>query len=100
MKNKIKMFLVKSYFSFKGFVIKNKLRSKNLTLIKEKNTNDGLILVTYKPLRNRLFKINTQCCEKTSGVTIFNENTQEIKYWTLGVLIYYNELRISKWKNF
>lgn len=101
MRNKISMFLVKTYFSFKGYRIKSKLIRENLVLINKKDTSEGLVLKTYKPLKKRLFKVNTQCCEKTSGITMFNETTQEIKYWVIGVLVGNNELKInSEWRNF
>jgi hypothetical protein len=101
MLSKIKLFLVKNYFSIIGFLIKRKLSHKKLVLIKDFSNSEGLVLKTYKPLEKRYFKVNTQCCEKTSGTVMFNEKTEELKYWALGVLYNNKEFKISsEWKNF
>ena len=98
---KLKLLLVKNYFSIIGFLLKRKLIAKKQVLSKEFSNDEGLILKTYKPLQKRYFKVNTQCCEKISGTVMFNEKTEELKYWALGVLYNNKEFKISsEWKNF
>lgn len=97
---KLKMLLVKNYFSIIGFLIKRKLSQKNLVLIKDFSNSEGLVLKTYKPLEKRYFKVNTQCCERTSGIIMFDEKTEEMKYWALGVLYKNKNFKLSsEWKN-
>lgn len=98
---KLKLLLVKNYFSIIGFLLKRELIAKKQVLSKEFSRDGGLVLKTYKPLQKRYFKVNTQCCEKTSGTVMFNEKTEELKYWALGVLYNNKEFKISsEWKNF
>lgn len=92
MKSKILMFLMKLYYSIVGFFLIKKVIKKNYLLVSYKKD----YLKTIKPLYNKMYKVNYQFIEKTYGVEYFNENTENIKYWVIGVLYKNKELTLYK----
>lgn len=93
MKSKILMFLMKLYYSIVGFFLIKKVIKKNYLLISNKKD----YLKTIKPLGNKMYKVNYQFLERTYGVQYFNEKTEKIKYWVIGVL--YKNKEIILYKN-
>lgn len=93
MKKRIVMFLLKLYYSIIGFFLIKKVIKKNYLLVSYKKD----YLKTIKPLGNKMYKVNYQFLERTYGVQYFNEKTEKIKYWVIGVL--YKNKEIILYKN-
>lgn len=83
MKNKIKLWLLKTYYSIVGFFLIMKVKNNEKLYFTQ---NNGNVISTYKYVGNNNFIINTQCMEPTTGVVVFKEYKTLIKYWVLGCL--------------
>jgi hypothetical protein len=83
MKNKIKLWLLKTYYSIVGFFLIMKVKNNEKLYFTQ---NNGNVISTYKYVGNNNFIINTQCMEPTTGVVVFKEYKTLIKYWALGCL--------------
>lgn len=84
MKNKIKLWLLKTYYSIVGFFLIMKVKyNKKLYFVQNDSSN---IITTYKYIGNNNFIVNTQCMEPTTGVVVFKEYKTLIKYWAIGCL--------------
>lgn len=83
MKNKIKLWLLKTYYSIVGFFLIMKSKNNKKLYFTQ---NNGNVISTYKYVGNNNFIINTQCMEPTTGVVVFKEYKTLIKYWALGCL--------------
>lgn len=83
MKNKIKLWLLKTYYSIVGFFLIMKVKNNEKLYFIQ---NNGNVISTYKYVGNNNFIINTQCMEPTTGVVVFKEYKTLIKYWALGCL--------------
>lgn len=93
MKKRIVMFLLKLYYSIIGFFLIKKVIKKNYLLASYKKD----YLKTIKPLGDKMYRVNYQFLERTYGVQYFNEKTEKIKYWVIGVL--YKNKEIILYKN-
>lgn len=93
-KSKILMFLLKIYYTLVGFLLVKKIKRNGMVFVK-RNEN---FLKTIKPNEKNFFKINYQYLEKTYGVTYFNEKSEKIKYWVIGILFKNNEIKMEKYK--
>ena len=96
MKNKIVMFFLKIYYSIVGFFLIRKIMKKDVALIARGDDYVKTIL----PLGDKKYKVNYQFLERTYGVQYFNERTDIIKYWVIGILYKNKELKISNYKVF
>lgn len=83
MKHKIKLWLLKTYYSIVGFFLIMKVKNNEKLYFTQ---NNGNVISTYKYVGNNNFIINTQCMEPTTGVVVFKEYKTLIKYWALGCL--------------
>lgn len=83
MKNKIKLWVLKTYYSIVGFFLIMKVKNNEKLYFTQ---NNGNVISTYKYVGNNNFIINTQCMEPTTGVVVFKEYKTLIKYWALGCL--------------
>ena len=92
MKNKIKLWLLKTYYSIVGFFLIKKVKNNEKLYFVQNKSN---IYKTYKYVGNKNFVINTQCMEPTTGVTFFKEEKTAIKYWVLGCLYENNEIKMK-----
>jgi hypothetical protein len=92
MKSRILMFLMKLYYSIVGFFLIKKAIKKNYLLVSYKKDS----LKTIKPLGNKMYRVNYQFLERTYGVQYFNEKTEKIKYWVIGVLYKNKEIILNK----
>jgi hypothetical protein len=91
MKNKIKLWLLKTYYSIVGFFLIMKVKNNEKLYFTQ---NNGKVISTYKYLGNNNFIINTQCMEPTTGVVVFKEYKTLIKYWALGCLFKNKKIKI------
>jgi hypothetical protein len=83
MKNKIKLWLLKTYYSIVGFFLIMKVKKNKKLYFIQNNSN---IIKTYKYVGNNNFIINIQGMEPTTGVVVFKEYKTLIKYWVIGSL--------------
>lgn len=83
MKNKIKLWLLKTYYSIVGFFLIMKVKNNEKLYFTQ---NNGNVISTYKYVGNNNFIINVQAMEPTTGVVVFKEYKTFIKYWALGCL--------------
>jgi hypothetical protein len=68
MKNKIKLWLLKTYYSIVGFFLIMKVKKDKKLYFTQNNSN---IIKTYKYVGNNNFIINIQGMEPTTGVVVF-----------------------------
>lgn len=92
MKNKIKLWLLKTYYSIVGFFLIMKVKNNEKLYFTQ---NNGNVISTYKYVGNNNFIINTQCMEPTTGVVVFKEYKTLIKYWALGCLFKNKEIKMK-----
>lgn len=92
MKNKIKLWLLKTYYSIVGFFLIMKVKNNKKLYFTQ---NNGNVVTTYKYVGDNNFIINTQCMEPTTGVTFFKEEKMVIEYWVLGCLYKNNEIKMK-----
>lgn len=83
MKNKIKIWLLKTYYSIVGFFLIMKVKKNKKLYFTQNNSN---VITTYKYVGNNNFIINIQGMEPTTGVVVFKEYKTLIKYWVIGSL--------------
>lgn len=83
MRNKIKLWLLKTYYSIVGFFLIMKVKNNEKLYFTQNNSNT---IKTYKYVGNNNFIINIQCMEPTTGVAIFKEYKTLIDYWAIGCL--------------
>lgn len=83
MKNKIKLWVLKTYYSIVGFFLIMKVKKDKKLYFTQNNSN---IITTYKYIGNNNFIINIQGMEPTTGVVAFKEYKTFIKYWVIGSL--------------
>lgn len=97
MKYKIKLKLLKWFYSFIGFIVVQKLkRSRNLVLFGTTTYDDeGLVGKTYKHIKGRQFQIGLQALEKSTGVEFFKQYKRTLSYWTIGTLVMNNKVRLE-----
>ena len=79
---RIKLWLLKSYYSILGFFLISRIKRNNSVLTQNTSTT----LKTYKPIDGKQFIINLQAMEPSSGVIFFKEYKTVIKYWAIGSL--------------
>lgn len=92
MKNKIKLWLLKTYYSIVGILLVWKaVRNKKLYFVQNKSN----VCKTYRYAGNKNFVINIQYMEPTTGVTFFKEEKMAIKYWVLGCLYKKKEIKMK-----
>lgn len=91
MKNKIKLWLLKTYYSIIGFFLIKKVKNNEKLYLIQNNDN---VFKTYKYVGDNNFIINVQYMEPTTGVVVFKEFKTPIKYWSLGCLYKNNEIKI------
>lgn len=92
MKSKILMFLMKLYYSIVGFFLIKKVIKNNYLLVSYKKDS----LKTIKPFGDKMYRVNYQFLERTYGVQYFNEKTEKIKYWVIGVLYKNKEIILNR----
>lgn len=83
MRNKIKLWLLKTYYSIVGFFLIMKVKKNKKLYFTQNNSN---VITTYKYVGNNNFIINVQGMEPTTGVVVFKEYKTLIKYWVIGSL--------------
>jgi hypothetical protein len=83
MKNKIKLWLLKTYYSIVGFFLIMKVKKDKKLYFTQNNSN---VIKTYKYVGSNNFIINVQGMEPTTGVVVFKEYKTVIKYWAIGSL--------------
>lgn len=81
--NKFKMFLVKSYYSIKGFLTIYFSKTK---FFEAKNISIPTTNVIYKHINGREFLVSTEAMEPSTGVVFFDTKKKKITYWAIGVL--------------
>lgn len=81
---------MKSYYSIIGYFLIKKVIRNNCLLVSQKES----FLKTIKPLGKRKYRVNYQYLERTYGVQYFNETTENIKYWVIGILYKKKDLKL------
>lgn len=101
--NKFKMFIVKSYYSIKGFLTIYFSKTK---FFEAKKFSIPTANVIYKHLNGKEFLVSTQAMEPSTGVVLFDTKKKKITYWAIGVLNFkglykkdVDEIKINKNKN-
>jgi hypothetical protein len=93
MKNKIKLWLLKTYYSIVGFFLIKKIKNNERLCFTQNNDN---IITTYKYVGNKNFIINIQGMEPTTGVVFFKEYKTLIKYWVIGSLFKNKKIKLNE----
>ena len=81
--NKFKMFLVKLYYSIKGFLTVYCSKTKNF---KVDSYTTSIKNITYRHLNGRNFSVYMEAMEPSTGVVYFECKRERVAYWVIGVL--------------
>lgn len=81
--NKFKMFIVKLYYSIKGFSKLYLIRNKKF---KVDSFCDNFKNIIYTHIKGREFMVQIEAMEPTTGVVFFETRQETVPYWVLGIL--------------
>lgn len=81
--NKIKLLIVKFYYSVKGFLTIHRSKTNNF---KVEKFSTSIKNITYRHLKGRNFSVYMEGMEPSTGVVYFEVKNEKIPYWVIGIL--------------
>ena len=81
--NKIKLLIVKFYYSIKGFLTIHCSKTNNF---KVENYSTSIKNITYRHLNGRNFSVHMEGMEPSTGIVYFEVKNEKVPYWVIGIL--------------